>query len=363
MTNFDKKYYDDIWGTYINETGKMSSGLHRHDYTDSLANRLISEYGTCRILDIGTACGHLVKTLREKGCDAWGMDISDYALSDSCAKGYVIKGDVRNIPFKDNSFDLIVSQGLWEYIPEDEVDKTFLECRRVGKYQWHNFDAAESENFPEHQKVTIKSRVWWEEKKIGIGFKFTPKVLVTCPTYDGKEYCWQQWIDMVKSLTYPSYDILAVDNSKTEDFYNKYKDQIPMIHLTFRADEKDDAMYRVCKSMAEVQRHFLKGDYTHWMNIEADVIPPPDVIETMFKYSGGNADWTAHVYPATPTISWMAGIGCSLLSRKLMTDFNWDDTTIADASPDGELWSWCEKNGKYKTVELYHTMEIKHLKE
>jgi hypothetical protein len=31
---FDKKYYDDIWGT-----------VHRHEYCESLANSLISKHG------------------------------------------------------------------------------------------------------------------------------------------------------------------------------------------------------------------------------------------------------------------------------------------------------------------------------
>jgi len=358
---FNEQYYRDIWGTYTDENGNPASGLHRHDYCADLADKLIQQFGKVRILDIGSACGFLVKTLREKGADAYGLEISDYALENSCVPGYVIKGDVRDLPFKDNEFDLVMSQGLWEYIPEDEVDKAFSECKRAGKHQWHYFDPAERENYPEHKKVTVKPREWWDEKKIGIDFPITPKVLVTCPTYEGKEYCFKEWIDMAKNLTYPNYDVLVVDNSKTEDFYNRWKDKIPMKHMTFRSDEKDDNMYRVCKSMAEVQRQFLKGDYTHWMNIEADVIPPPDVIEKLMKY-GQDADWVAHVYPASPTKTWMAGIGCSLLSRKLMTDFDWDDTTIADDSPDSELWGWVQSHGGYKTVELYYVCDVKHLK-
>lgn len=343
MERFDENYYKDIWGT-----------VHRHDYTDSLSNRLIQQYGRVRILDCGTGCGHLVKLLREKGADAWGFDISDYALQNCCAPGYVVKAHASKLPFPDKYFDVVHSNGLFGY--DEDVDSIAKELWRVGKIQDHNIDTSENEYPPEFQLTKLEPRKWWNEK-----LKKPNKVLVTCPVYDGKEYCFQKWIDMAKSLTYDNYDILVVDNSKTEDFYNKYKDQIPMIHLTFGPEEKDDNMYRVCKSMAEVQRHFLKGEYSHWMNIEADNIPPPNVIETLLKY-GQDCDWVAHTYPDGTGKGFMAGIGCSLLSRRLMTDFDWSNTSIADDSPDAELWNWMQFKPEYKTLEMYHLLDVKHLK-
>ena len=337
---FDKKYYDDIWGS-----------VHRHDYCECLAQSLIDKYGKCKILDIGTGCGYLVKLLREKGCEAWGIDISPYALQNACSP-YVQFGDVRDISFKDRFFDVVHSQGLWGYFPEEDIEKAWRECNRVGRLQEHNIDY--DDYIPEHQMLIKKPKEWWDARLV-------PRVLVTCPTYDGKEYCFQRWIDMAKSLTYPNYDIFVVDNSKTEDFYNKYKTQIPMAHLTFEG-EKNDAMYRVCKSMAHVQKHFLANPYSHWMNIEADNIPPPHVIETLLKYSGGDADWVAHAYPATPGNTFIQGIGCALFSRRLMKDFPWSDTGVADDSPDSELWNWVLKRGGYKTSELWFVMEVLHLK-
>lgn len=343
-TIFDQEHYEAIWST-----------VHRHDYTSHLAEWLINTYGRCRILDVGTGCGHLVKTLRELGCDAWGLDNSDYAVLNTCAPGYVLKGSVVDIPFKDNSFDLVYSTGLWEYVPEDEVDKAVKEAWRVGSKQEHNIDADDTIWQDEYRYITWKPRDWWTKK-----LERPNKVLVTCPTFDGKEYCFQKWIDMAKNLSYPNYDILVVDNSKTEAFFDKYKTQIPMIHLDFTG-QKDDGMYRVCRSMAEVQRHFLKGNYTHWMNIEADNIPPKDIIQILMQY-GSDSDWVSHGYSSIPGGALQQGIGCSLLSRKLMTDFDWSDTTIADDSPDAELWSWVQKRGGYKTVELWYITNVEHLK-
>ena len=342
---FNKKYYDDIW----------PEGVHRHDYCEDLANRLISEHNPKSLLSIGDGCGFLVKTLRDKGVDAWNLEISDYAVEHS--HGFTVKGDVRNIPFKDGMFDLVFSQGLWEYIPEEDIDKAWAECLRVGKKQEHNIDPIGS-GTGEADFVTSKTLEWWDERlKV-------PKILVTCPTHEVKEYCFQRWIDNVKNLTYPNYDILVVDNSPTDSYVKKWGDQVPMIHLAGQDQDPQRIGNRICNSMAVVQKHFLKGDYTHWMNIEADNIPPKDVIETLLKY-GQDADWISHCYLALPSGDTVQqGIGCSLLSRKLMTDFDWSKQ--AD-TPDSELWNFAKpdirKSHTYKTVELWNIMSVEHLKE
>lgn len=115
--------------------------------------------------------------------------------------------------------------------------------------------------------------------------------------------------------------------------------------------------------MAEIQKHFVAGNYTHWMNIEADNIPPKDIIELLFRYSAGEADWVSHGYPTVPGSKIIQqGIGCSLLSRRLMTDFDWSDVTIADDSPDSELWTWAKSKECYKTAELWYVTHVEHLK-
>lgn len=150
---FDKQYYYDIWGT-----------VHRHDYTESLANMLIAKYGKVRYIDLGTACGHLIKTLREKGCDAWGLDISDYAIENSCARDHVKQGSITNIPFDSNSFEVVHSQGVWGYFPEEDIQKAWTECKRVGKIQHHNIDY--NDDIPEHQYLVIKSKEWWNSRLV-----------------------------------------------------------------------------------------------------------------------------------------------------------------------------------------------------
>lgn len=125
---FPKEFYDFIYGS-----------VHHHGM-ESRADYLINRFGQVKILDVGTGCGHLVKLLRERGAKAYGIEVSDYALSQSCASEWVQKGDIRNIPFPDNYFDVVTSQAIHGYYSEADIEKAVSECRRVGKQQFHSID-------------------------------------------------------------------------------------------------------------------------------------------------------------------------------------------------------------------------------
>jgi ubiquinone/menaquinone biosynthesis C-methylase UbiE len=181
---FDKQYFDDIWGN-----------VHRHDYCETLATELIAKYNPKSFLDIGTGCGELVRVLREKGVEAYGLEISEYAVANS--HGNVVLGSVTGIPFKDKSFDVVYSQGLWEYVTEQDIDRAYKECLRVGKRQEHNIDTLTDTADWSADFATHKSAEWWDEKLK------QPKILVACPTHEVKDYAMQRWIDNIKSFTLP----------------------------------------------------------------------------------------------------------------------------------------------------------------
>jgi hypothetical protein len=337
---FNKDYFDSIWGT-----------LHRHDYCDSLANQLIQKYGKCRILDIGTGCGYLVKTLREKGCDAWGLDISQYAVDNSCAPHYIRLGSVTDIPFA-SGFNVVHSQGLWEYVAEDDIQKAWSECKRVGKNQWHNYDTLQDQAQWSKDFITHKSDAWWKNQ-------FYPKVLVACPNHFTKEYSFQRWINTVKALTYPNYDILVVDNSPTDDFMNRWNTQVPMKRIDTTGMEAL-MVKRLNYSYEQIRLDFLAGDYSRLMVIESDIIPPKDVIERLLEV-GKNADWISHAYPSRgQDHQEIQGLGCSLFTQKLMEKYGFkslEDNILSD----GGLWQKVRPDKDLQTLELWNYMTIQHL--
>ncbi len=339
---FDEKYYNDIWGT-----------VHRHDYCENLANSLITKYGKVRFLDIGTGCGELVRLLNEKGASALGLEISEYAVANS--HGNIVLGMITDIPFKDNSFDVVYSQGLWEYVAEAEIQKAWNECNRVGKIQEHNIDYVGS-GLAEAGFITAKPKEWWNEK-----LKL-PKILVACPNHVIKEYAFQEWINNVKSLTYSNYDILVIDNSPNDsDFMDRYKDQVPIKHID-TTDIEELMVLRLNLSYEEIRKEFLSGDYQRLMIIESDIITPKNIIEKML-YWGRDTDWISHAYPSRgSTVDQEQGIGCSMFTRRLMEEFNFKD--FADnRSSDGGLWELVRPDRRFHTMELWSFWENKHLKD
>jgi len=86
-----------------------------------------------RILDAGCGLGRWVFYLRKKGYTAWGVDLSDQALAiirPFDTEGYIIKGDVCDLPFANNSFDAVISMGVVEHF-EQGPEKALTEARRI----------------------------------------------------------------------------------------------------------------------------------------------------------------------------------------------------------------------------------------
>jgi GT2 family glycosyltransferase len=117
-----------------------------------------------------------------------------------------------------------------------------------------------------------------------------PKVLVGCPTSDYKSYCLDKYAESAKNLTYPNYEILVVDNSKTEDYYARIAELgIPAI----RSDFKKKARDRIVESRNLIRKSVLDEDYDYFLSLEQDIIPPTDIIEKLISHK---KDIVAGVY-------------------------------------------------------------------
>lgn len=108
-----------------------------------------------------------------------------------------------------------------------------------------------------------------------------PKVLVGCPTAWMKEYCLDDYAEIVKSLTYSNYDVLIVDNSKDNDYFDKLKNKdLPVVKGEYFEGAKD----RIIHSRNILREHVLKNNYDYFFSLEQDVIPPKDVIERLLNH-------------------------------------------------------------------------------
>lgn len=154
---YPKEFYDFIYGS-----------VHHHSYADNRADYLVQRFGKVKFLDIGCACGILVKALRDRGAEAWGIDPSEYAISQSCATEYTQVGDMRSIPFADNFFDVVHSQAVHGYYPETDIEKAVSECKRVGQQQIHSIDT--NTPIPAYGYKFMRSIEYWQRVfPLGLG--------------------------------------------------------------------------------------------------------------------------------------------------------------------------------------------------
>ncbi|MBO6520055.1 MAG: class I SAM-dependent methyltransferase [Rhodospirillales bacterium] len=101
-----------------------------------VASDIIAHFGLkpgARVLDIGCAKGFLVKDLLSQGMDAYGLDISNYALMNCEPEvvGRLHLGSAVSLPFPDNSFDCVLSLNTIHNFKRPDAITAMKEIQRL----------------------------------------------------------------------------------------------------------------------------------------------------------------------------------------------------------------------------------------
>ncbi len=104
----------------------------------AVARDIIREFGLssgARVLDIGCAKGFLVKDMVDLGLDAYGLDISMYALMNCPAEivGRLHFGNADALPFGDSSFDAVISINTIHNLNRQKCIQALGEIERVSR--------------------------------------------------------------------------------------------------------------------------------------------------------------------------------------------------------------------------------------
>jgi|GEM_PF-4924784 len=122
-----------------------------------------------------------------------------------------------------------------------------------------------------------------------------PYLLIAAPIHESKRYIIKQWIEHLSKIEYPNRDILLVDNSPTDDFYNEI---LPLCHehlIRVKHFPGLDARYHKHARYANIEaaynlirQYTLLGKYDLLGFIECDNFPP---VNFLTKW---RADLAAH---------------------------------------------------------------------
>ena len=90
-----------------------------------------------KILDIGCGKGFMLYDLKQlvPGISVTGIDISEYAIQNSPdeMKSFLQIGNAKQLPFADNSFDLVIAINTIHNLPLEDCFKALKEIERVSK--------------------------------------------------------------------------------------------------------------------------------------------------------------------------------------------------------------------------------------
>ncbi|MFA4941253.1 MAG: class I SAM-dependent methyltransferase [Patescibacteria group bacterium] len=120
------------WQQLYLQAGEKKFSYNNKKYRQQYVLGMLGK-GEGKVLDLGCGAGSYFEFLEVLGYEVTGLDSSEEMVkiaSDfvrTLHRSQVIKGNVLEIPFEDNTFSAVIAVGLLEYLPDD---REFLEVIR-----------------------------------------------------------------------------------------------------------------------------------------------------------------------------------------------------------------------------------------
>ena len=159
---YNKEYYEqyDMDGNSVNyrESELLTSFFRK------IAQRIVEDLHPKTVLDAGCAMGHLVAALRDLGVAAYGIDISEYAISmvredvrPFCAVGSLADPLPATLPER---FDLIVSLEVLEHLPEADGKKAIANlCAHTDLFLF----CSTPDDFEDPTHINVQPTAYWAD--------------------------------------------------------------------------------------------------------------------------------------------------------------------------------------------------------
>ncbi|MEZ5288447.1 MAG: class I SAM-dependent methyltransferase [Vicinamibacterales bacterium] len=123
-----------------------------------IADVIVRDIRPRRVLDAGCAMGILVQALRERGVEAWGVDLSPYAISrcPEAVRPYCRVGSIADA--FDARFDLICCIEVVEHMPASEGERAIANlCAHAGDVLF----SSSPDDFTEPTHINVQPAEYW----------------------------------------------------------------------------------------------------------------------------------------------------------------------------------------------------------
>lgn len=120
-----------------------------------------------KTLDVGCGTGNLVWGLFNLGIEAYGVDLSEIPIQKASSEiqANLKVGDIQNLDYKENEFDLVTCCDVIEHLPFPECDEAIDELYRItNRWLFCHICLWTDKNArldPTH--VNLHSKWWWNK--------------------------------------------------------------------------------------------------------------------------------------------------------------------------------------------------------
>ena len=154
---YNKEYYHSGCGTIPYEEPE-----HWVQFFGVIAQKIVDDFAPKTVLDAGCAMGYLVAALRDLGVEAYGIDISSYALSkvredvkQYCFEGSLTEPLPEQMPQK---YDLVFNCEILEHLYAEDGEKAIQNL-----CQWTDtiIFSSTPDDFQERTHLNVQQREYW----------------------------------------------------------------------------------------------------------------------------------------------------------------------------------------------------------
>ena len=160
--NYDKIYYENYNGSAYGRTPEWLT------FFDGISKHIVETLSPNTVLDVGCAYGLLVETLRDRGVEAFGIDISEYAIGQSrpdLKEFLSVQSILKPIQKR---YDLIVSIEVVEHIEEKNCD---LLIKNLCDASDQVLLSTIPDDFEDPTHFNVQTPIYWIEKFAQYGFE------------------------------------------------------------------------------------------------------------------------------------------------------------------------------------------------
>lgn len=156
----EREKYDKYW--LLPQERRISPGMRGIDVFMADAR----ERGCQSILDVGCGSGRTVAHLLGQGFAVEACDIAADCINEDLrptVMPYFKAAPAWDLPYEDDSFDVIFTCDVLEHVPESLMSETLREFARVARYTYAEIAGFGRTVGGLHVHLTVKPKEWWNQ--------------------------------------------------------------------------------------------------------------------------------------------------------------------------------------------------------